>query len=67
MNTFPPQRNDRLTQRRAWPALAGVLVFGALMGLRAEFGSIWARAAIAACAFVALGVVIKVSRNRHKD
>ena len=32
MNPLPPSQNDRLTLRRLWPAIAGVLVFGLLMG-----------------------------------
>ena len=66
MNTFPPQQNDRLTLRRVWPAVVGVLVFGALMGLRSEFGSIWVRAAVAAGAFVVLGLGIRATTNRRK-
>jgi len=37
------------------------------MGLRPEFPSIWARAAVAACAFIAIALTIRAGRNRHKD
>ena len=62
MNTIPPSRNDLLTLRRLWPALVGILVFGVLMGLRSEFPSIWARAAVAACAFIAIGLGVRATR-----
>ena len=67
MNPHPPSQNDRLTLRRLWPAIAGVLVFGVLMGLRLEFDTGCARAAVAACAFLALALGIQASRNRHQD
>jgi hypothetical protein len=62
-----PSQNDRLTLRRVWPAIVGVLVFGAMMGLRLEFDSGCARAAVVACAFMILALGIQASRNRHKD
>lgn len=64
---YPPSQNDRLTLRRLWPAIAGVLVFGVLMGLRPEFSSTWARAAIATCAAIILCLGVAATRKRLKD
>jgi len=41
---------------RRWNWLIiGCVIFGILMGARAEFHSIWVRAAVAGCAFIVLG------------
>ena len=45
--------------RRPWPLFLGIIAFAALMAFRYEFTSIWVRAGIAACAFVALGALLK--------
>jgi len=63
----PDGANASRSFRRVWPALAGVLVFGVMMGLRPEFSSIWARAGVAACACMILVLGIQASRKRHKD
>jgi hypothetical protein len=61
MNT-PLQPTDK-SSRRIWPIVVGVLLFGALMALRHELSSLWARAAVAACAFIALYWGMRKSRN----
>jgi hypothetical protein len=47
--------------RRLWPTIAGIAIFSALMGLRPELHSVWARAAVAGCAGAALGLGIYLS------
>ena len=49
-----------------WPFLIGCLGFGALMGLRGAVGSVWAKAAIAACAGAFLAVWLSVALQRMK-
>ena len=46
-----------------WPIVVGVILFGALMALRYELSSVWARAAVAGCAFVVLGWAVIGSRR----
>ena len=41
----------------------GIAVFAALMALRHELSSVWARAAVAGCAFVILGWAVLMSRR----
>ena len=43
--------------------VAGIAVFALLMGIRQEFESMWIRAAVAAGAFMILGMTVAVVRR----
>ncbi len=49
--------------RRVLPIVVGIVLFALLMALRYELSSAWARAAVAALAFVVLGLAVVVSRR----
>jgi hypothetical protein len=48
----------RLTGARIARFIVGIIVFGVLMGIRGEFGSIWTRMLVAACAGAVLAVSV---------
>jgi len=58
--------NDKTSEQRSsrwiW-LIVGCVIFGALMGVREEFHSIWIRAGIAGCAGIVLGVSLLFSRK----
>jgi len=49
-----------MSLRRSWPLVIGIVLFAALMALRYELVSEWARATAAGCAFavLALGILL---------
>ncbi|MES2660342.1 MAG: hypothetical protein V4689_17090 [Verrucomicrobiota bacterium] len=51
-------KSSRLTTGRLGVLVAGILLFGVLMGIRNEFHSMWLRAMLAGCAAVILLVSI---------
>ena len=63
MDTSSPSSQASRSTRRVWPTFVGIMLFAALMALRYELSSVWARAAAAAGAFVVLGLSVVVSRR----
>jgi hypothetical protein len=64
MSSYPSPRAGTRT-RRLWPLLVGIVLFASLLALRYEVSSVWERAAMAAGAFVVLGVGLLKSRQRR--
>jgi len=61
LTTDQPQGGKKDAGGAGW--FFGCAVFGLLMGVRAEFQSIWVRALVAGCAFAILGLCISQFRR----
>jgi hypothetical protein len=57
----------RLSAKQFALLIVGLTIFGALMGLREEFHSIWVRMLVAGCAGGVVGIfVLQLRKNRKK-
>jgi len=59
----PQTKQNEPGARRIWSIVIAAIVFGGLMAVRHELSSVWARAAVAACAFIVLAWTILAAQK----